>query len=212
MKKTAVISLLLSLLCLLPGCAKSASDEEAFGTSQPTQAQPSQPAAEETPSPAPEPTVPPEDAPLFIDEVSMGGDIEAGNEVIPLGSSPAPLPSLLLPEASGVSVAKGNGAEIDYSNAADGYVMGRFPGTSGKQLRVRVTGPSGTNYDYLLSAGESWSTFPLSDGNGAYKVMMLQNTEGKKYAVLCTATFTVTLKDEFAPFLQIGRASCRERV
>ena len=30
MKKTAVISLLLSLLCLLPGCAKSASDEEAF--------------------------------------------------------------------------------------------------------------------------------------------------------------------------------------
>jgi len=175
MKKTAVISLLLSLLCLLPGCAKSASDEEAFGTSQPTQAQPTQPAAEETPSPAPESTVPPEDAPLFIDEVSMGGDIEAGNEVIPLGSSPAPLPSLLLPEASGVSVAKGNGAEIDYSNVQDGYVMVRFQAANSKTLKVKVTGPSGTDYYYNLPTGAAWSTFPLSDGNGAYKVMMLQN-------------------------------------
>ncbi len=203
MKKKTVISLLLALLCLLSGCATAASDEEVFGNKpQPTQAPPTETAPEETPEPTPEPTAPPEDAPVFIDEVSMGADLEGNGEVIPLGSSPAPLPALLLPEASGVSVAKGNGAEIDYSNVTDGYVMGRFPGASDKQLRVRVTGPSGIDYDYLLPAGKTWSTFPLSDGNGAYKVMMLQNTTGKKYAVLTTASFTAALKDEFAPFLR----------
>ena len=42
-------------------------------TGSPTATEPSRPKwLEETPSPAPEPTVPPEDAPLFIDEVSMG--------------------------------------------------------------------------------------------------------------------------------------------
>ena len=65
---------------------------------------------------------------------------------------------------------------------------------------MQVVGPS-TTYTYDLPTG-GWSTFPLSDGNGSYKVMALQNTEGKKYAKLASVTFQVALTDEFAPFLR----------
>ncbi len=109
-------------------------------------------------------------------------------------------PALLLPEASGGSVKKNSKAEIDYSNVADGYVMARFTASTTKRLKAQVVGPS-TTYNYDLPAGD-WVTFPLSDGNGAYKVMVAENTSGTKYAVVVSVTFTVELTDEFAPFIR----------
>lgn len=108
--------------------------------------------------------------------------------------------TMLLPVASGTSTKKAGGAEIDYSNTADGYVMARYAGTSTSRLKVQVAGPS-TTYTYDLPTG-GWVTFPLSDGNGQYKTSVFQNTTGKKYAVLATVSFSVTLKDDFAPFLR----------
>ena len=116
-------------------------------------------------------------------------------EAVPLAASP-----MLLPVAGGTAVESGGGAEIDYSNISDGYVMVRHAGANSKRLRVQVVGPN-TTYTYDLPTG-GWSTFPLSDGNGSYKVMALQNTEGKKYAKLASVTFQVALTDEFAPFLR----------
>lgn len=110
------------------------------------------------------------------------------------------LPVLLLPEASGKAVQKNTRAEIDYSNTADGYVMARFTASTDKRLKVQITGPS-TTYSYDLSAG-SWVTFPLSDGDGQYKVMVAENTTGTKYAVVVSVSFQVKLTDEFAPFLR----------
>ena len=177
MKKKA-LALLLAMCCLLSGCAGTSSQ---------------QPDGDEIP----------EDAVVFVDEVTID---EAGlaNEVIPLSSSPAAVPIMLLPVASGKSVVTKNGAEIDYSNIQDGYVMARFPGSNSSLLRVRVIGPSGeaNAYKYVLPTGSSWSTFPLSDGNGSYTVQVLQNTTGNKYGILATVSFSVTLKDEFAPFLR----------
>ena len=140
-----------------------------------------------------------EGRPVFIDEVVMD-DLNLDEEMVPMSSAPAALSTMLTPVASGTAVKSGGGAEIDYSNTKDGYVMARFTANSSQRIRVQVVGPT-TTYTYDLPTG-SWVTFPLSDGNGSYKTSVLQNTTGKKYAVLASATFQVTLADEFAPFLR----------
>lgn len=141
----------------------------------------------------------PEDEEAYIDVVAVEEPrIEA--EAVALSSSPAAVPTLLLPQASGTKVEKNGKATVDYSNASDGYVMVQFTAATEKKLMAQVAGPT-TTYTYTLPAGE-WATFPLSDGNGSYKVTVLENAVDKKYAVVLSASVTVTLKDEFAPFLR----------
>lgn len=106
----------------------------------------------------------------------------------------------LMPVASGTLTVNTGRAVIDYSNTKDGYVMVNFTGTTATRIKVRVTGPT-TVYDYDLPV-QTWVTFPLSDGNGAYSLMVLENTTAKKYAKVASASFQVTLADEFAPFLR----------
>jgi len=109
-----------------------------------------------------------------------------------------------MPVASGTLVASNAKATIDYSNTKDGYVMVNFTAATDKRLKARVTGPTNPKspYTYDIPAGK-WITFPLSDGNGQYKVAVYEHTgEGSKYATVLTATFQVTLADEFAPFLR----------
>lgn len=109
-------------------------------------------------------------------------DIHVEAEAVALSYAPAAVPAVLLPEASGTAVEKNEKAEVDYSNIADGYVMARFTASTDKRLKAQVTGPT-TTYTYDLPTG-SWSTFPLSDGAGGYKVTVLENTTGTKYAVV----------------------------
>lgn len=106
----------------------------------------------------------------------------------------------LMPVASGTLTVNTGRAVIDYSNTKDGYVMVNFTGTTATRIKVRITGPT-TVYDYDLPV-QTWVTFPLSDGNGTYSLMVLENTTAKKYAKVATASFQVTLADEFAPFLR----------
>lgn len=105
-----------------------------------------------------------------------------------------------LPEASGEKVEQNERSAIDYSNTEDGYVMVRFTADTCKQLKVQVNGPSIT-YTYDLSMG-IWTTFPLSDGDGNYKVTVYENISDSKYATVLSTSFPVTLSDEFAPFLR----------
>lgn len=105
-----------------------------------------------------------------------------------------------LPTASGTQVAKNDNAVIDYSNTADGYIMVDYTASTSKRLKVQVTGPK-TTYTYDLPAGV-WTTFPLSDGNGGYKVTVFENVEGSKYATMLSGSFQVALSSEFAPFLR----------
>lgn len=109
--------------------------------------------------------------------------------------------TLLLPVASGTSVKKNSRAIIDYSNTQDGYVMVQFTASTSKKLKVQVSGPTRDKPYYDLKPGE-WTTFPLSDGNGTYKVTVFENTTAQKYAEVVSVTFKVTLSDEFAPYLR----------
>lgn len=127
-------------------------------------------------------------------------ELDLENEALVLADSAAAVDKLLLPVASGVSVKKSSRAVIDYSNTKDGYVMVQFTGSSSKRLRVQVAGPT-TTYTYDLPV-KVWTTFPLSDGNGSYKVTVFENVQDNKYAQETSVSFKVALTDEFAPFLR----------
>lgn len=143
----------------------------------------SEPAAEQSPTPITSPT--------FSASLEEEQDIFA--------STPA-LPDILTPEASGVLTSENDAATVDYSNCAEGYVMALYTAQTDKKLKVQVKGPT-TTYTYNISPG-GWETFPLSDGNGAYQVSVFENVEGTKYALAQSASFEVTLENEFAPFLR----------
>lgn len=125
-------------------------------------------------------------------------EIVAADAAVPLAGASE---TLLLPVASGTSVKENSRAVIDYSNTQDGYVMVRFTASTSKKLKVQVSGPTRDKPYYDLKPGE-WTTFPLSDGNGNYKVTVFENTTSNKYAEVVSVGFKVTLSDEFAPYLR----------
>ena len=130
-----------------------------------------------------------------------GDLIELALEMIPLTSSPTMF-TISMPTASGTSVKKNNKSEIDYSNIKDGYVMVRFMQTTSKQLRVIIKGPTAAQYTYTLKSNGDFEVYPLSDGNGSYTVTVYEQIDGTKYSTANSASFSVTLKDEFAPFIR----------
>lgn len=176
------ISLLMALaVCLvLTGCAKTATDEEAFGFA----ADPQRAAARMAESRAPE-------------TLEEGGLVELEDEAVPLAALPV---FLEMPAASGVNTAEENGAVIDYSGLGEGYVMARYASAKGKALRVQVQGP-GQLYTYELPDGE-WMAFPLSEGSGQYTVTVLENRSGRKYGILVRAELQAELEDAQLPFLR----------
>jgi len=127
--------------------------------------------------------------------------IDLSLEMVPLTASPAVF-FISMPSAPGTNVRKNANAEIDYSNTKDGYVMVRYLQNTDKQLRVKVRGPSAVEYTYTLKPNGEYEVYPLSDGNGGYNVSVFVQIEGTRYSTASSATFSVTLDDEFAPFLR----------
>lgn len=138
-------------------------------------------------------------AAVYVDETIMEA-VDLEDEAVALAEAPAPLPAILETVASGEKEKRSDKAVIDYSNTADGYVMAQYTAQTTKRLKVQVKGPV-TTYTYNLPQGQ-WTAFPLSDGNGSYQVTIYENVTGTKYAMVLSVTQTVTLADEFAPFLR----------
>ena len=140
--------------------------------------------------------------PEDIESTTADGEyIELVEEMVPLTASPA-IFTLAMPTASGTKVTKNSKAEVDYSNIKDGYVMVRYLQNTTKQLRVIVKGPSGVQYTYTLKTNGDYEVFPLSDGNGSYTVTVYEQIEGTRYSTSNSVSFSVSLNDEFAPFLR----------
>lgn len=135
-------------------------------------------------------------------EPTVLAEVSLSEEAVAMAAAPA-VYDLLLPEHPGKKVERNAKAEVDYSNAGDGYVMVCYKAKSDQRLKAKVTGPATQGgYQYNLNQGE-WTTFPLSDGSGTYEVKVYeQNPQTGKYAVMLTASFTAKLTDEFAPFLR----------
>ena len=173
---------------LLAGCAQTPSQ----GSSSQSSASSSLSASSQTDSSS-------QDTPSYTDPVAIEG-VDLEDEAVALAEAPAALPSEMTPTASGTKVQSSAKAVIDYSNTKDGYVMVKYTAATTQRLKAQVKGPT-TTYTYNLTAG-AWTTFPLSDGNGNYQVVVYENIEGTKYASVLSVSCTVTLTDEFAPFLR----------
>lgn len=151
---------------------------------------------------APEPTVPESQAPTVTEAPTetLPPETMVMEEAILEEVAPPAFSVVLEPEAPGEQETRCDVAVVDYSNAADGYVMVCFTGWTDSRLKVRVSGPT-TVYTYNITP-EEWTVFPLSDGDGSYTVTVYENTGGNKYATVMSAGFSAVLKDEFAPFLR----------
>ena len=92
----------------------------------------------------------------------------------------------------------GNGAAIDTSHAAEGYVSVSAEATSRMKFQV-ISGQSSLNYD--LPQDGTAIVCPLSFGSGSYTFRVMQNTSGSNYVELFSTTADVALNSEFEPFL-----------
>ena len=137
---------------------------------------------------------------IYAEQHDMG-KLELASETGVLSLAPAAVFTMLTAEASGTAVEENTEAMIDYSNVQDGYVMVNYTAQTDKRLKARVQGPTGTTYTYNLTPGD-WEVFPLSDGNGGYKVTVYRNAYDTKYAQVLSVDFAVELADEFGPFLR----------
>lgn len=175
---------------LLVGCGQNAAPAASSGSASGTQS-----AAESVSGSASSSS----ESPAYVD-ITPVEEIQLEDEAVALAEAPAALATNLQAVASGTLVKQNSKAVIDYSNTKDGYVMVKYSASTTKRLKAQVKGPT-TTYTYNLTAGK-WETFPLSDGNGSYQVVVYENISGTKYSSVLSLTTTVTLTDEFAPFLR----------
>ncbi len=138
----------------------------------------------------------------YIYEVNLtDNETEISEELEKIPLSEAPMPSVIMPQASGDIVYSNNYIKMDASNISDGYVMIAYTGSSQEKLKVIITCPSKVKYTYNLTDGGEYEVFPLSDGNGKYNITAYKNITGIKYSTIYSKDITVNLESEFAPFL-----------
>jgi hypothetical protein len=112
------------------------------------------------------------------------------------------LPGTEVPLA-GQGIYENGGSCIDASNAAKGIVAVKQSGVSGK-LKVQIIKENST-YSYNLNNSGTYEQFPLQMGNGVYKVRIMKNIEGTKYVQTYATDISVTLENEFQPFLHASQ-------
>ena len=115
-------------------------------------------------------------------------------------------PVVLENSADGVSVAEGNGASIDYSNASDGYIMAKYDGENPK-IKLQITKDGGPTYTYDIWPNKGYDAFPLSLDTGNYSVAVFLNIDSDKYSQACAASVWAEIDDVFSPFLRPNQFS-----
>ena len=112
------------------------------------------------------------------------------------------VPDVLIPTASGVAVEQNGQAIIDFSNKQDGYIMAKYLEATDLKVKILITVPEGTQYQYTLRPNRDFEVFPLSGNNGRYEIGVFKQVEGTRYAMVLSTAIDVILDNEFAPFLR----------
>lgn len=120
-------------------------------------------------------------------------------EASPPANPRTTITEVLSPQATGLEAYGNDSVSIDASNTTEGYFMVRYQGDADKS-RIQVTTPDGTLYSYCLVPGD-YETFPLSGGDGSYQIDVYEHAYDNKYALSFSQTISVSLSDEFKPFL-----------
>lgn len=102
---------------------------------------------------------------------------------------------------TGVTIYSNAKASIDASNLSEGYLIVKYTGGKSVRIKVQITKSGGTTYTYDLNNAGTTETFPLTEGDGTYAVKVFENTSGTKYAQAYSTSVTMTLRNDFLPFL-----------
>lgn len=90
-------------------------------------------------------------------------------------------------------------ATVDYSNATEGYIMVEYLGTCPK-VKLQIVGPNAVTYTYDIH-GNGYEAYPLTSGDGDYKISVCENIEDTKYSLSYTQTLSFSGVSEFGPYL-----------
>lgn len=134
-----------------------------------------------------------------IPAASSRGETAAGGQ-----GSGAPKTVYQAPEfadsAFHADLAEGEGDTwVDLSAVSQGYVA--VSAKSEKRLKFQVIKDE-VDYRYNLASDGTPSIFPLQMGDGEYQFRVMENVEDTSYVPLYKTSCTVTLEDEFQPFLR----------
>lgn len=111
-------------------------------------------------------------------------------------------PVVHTPTAGDTALIERNQVSLDCSNTKDGYVTLIYSGNNEK-TKFQITTPDEVTYTYLVTKYGEPIVFPLTGGDGEYAFSVLESVDisSDLYAVSFTEPYTVTLTDEFMPFL-----------
>lgn len=107
-------------------------------------------------------------------------------------------PKVLTPTADGTQTYTCDVATIDASNSSSGYIIVNYHG-SNQKVKLQITGPDGVTYTFDLHGGNE--VFPLVSSSGSYTVTVFENVEGTQYATVLSQVISVSITDEFGPYL-----------
>lgn len=91
------------------------------------------------------------------------------------------------------------GAQLDYSNASQGYVMAKYAGSSKIKVLVYFNGGS-SYYQYNLSSTGAYAAIPLQSGSGTYRIRFMENVGGSSYAELCSTEVNASCGTNYAQY------------
>lgn len=133
---------------------------------------------------------------------SCAGPAPAGSTLTYIGEEAVPLSggTVVLKPQTGSQTASGGGATLDYSNTSEGYVMIKYSGNN-KKVKVQITKNGKTTYTYDLNTEGRFEVFPLTAGDGSYKIGVFTNVSGTSYAEALSKTVEVDLSNANKPFL-----------
>lgn len=111
-------------------------------------------------------------------------------------------PQVLTTESTGTVTYGNDTILLDASNISQGYVVLVYSG-SNEKVKFQVAAPDGTTCTYLVTGRGTPLAYPLTGGDGAYTVTLLESVDAAndKYAISFTQSLDVSLENEFLPFL-----------
>ena len=168
-------------------------------TPAPATQPPTQP---QTPAPTPAPTTQPQTQPQ-TPAPTPAPTTQAPTEP-PVVNLPPPVHFTLTPSAPGTTVHTDDRlvgvSTLDYSNSSQGYVMLKHSGSENR-IVVQIVAPNSVTYQYELTGNTAFIVCPLQGGNGTYTVRILEQLEGNSARALLNTEISVSLDNEFLPFL-----------
>jgi hypothetical protein len=102
-----------------------------------------------------------------------------------------------------VSTAQAASADLNWLNTSklDQGVIGiNYTIPKDKRIKLMIT-KDNSSYTYNLYSSGQAETFPMQQGNGAYKVSVLENTTGNKYKALYSEVVDVAMNDSNSVYL-----------